>query len=124
MYRVAFDRGELNFELPPHWRGTVVESRSAPPVDDVPAAMAARLADPTNSPPLRTLAQSGDSVCIVFTDITRASPDHLLVPPILAELEAAGVQDEGITLLCGIGLHRPSTAEEKVAKLGQAVVDR
>ena len=124
MYRVAFDRGELSFELPPHWRGTVVESRSATPIDDVPAAMAARLADPTNSPPLRELAQFGDSVCIVFTDITRASPDHLLVPPILAELEAAGVQDEDITLLCGIGLHRPSTAEEKVAKLGQAVVDR
>jgi nickel-dependent lactate racemase len=27
-------------------------------------------------------------------------------------------------LLCGIGLHRPSTWDEKVAKLGQAVVDR
>jgi nickel-dependent lactate racemase len=63
-------------------------------------------------------------VCIVFTDVTRASPDALLVPPVLAELEAAGVRDEDITLLCGIGLHRPSTHEEKVAKLGQAAVDR
>jgi nickel-dependent lactate racemase len=42
----------------------------------------------------------------------------------LAELEAASVRDENITLLCGIGLHRPSTPDEKVAKLGQAVVDR
>jgi nickel-dependent lactate racemase len=63
-------------------------------------------------------------VCIVFTDITRSSPDNLLVAPILAELEAAGVRDEDITLLCGIGLHRPSTPEERVSKLGQAVVDR
>jgi nickel-dependent lactate racemase len=82
------------------------------------------LANPTNSPPLRELARTGDKVCIVFTDITRSSPDHLLVPSILAELEAAGVRDEEITLLCGIGLHRPSTPDEKVAKLGQAVVDR
>ena len=42
----------------------------------------------------------------------------------LRELEQAGVRDEDITLLCGIGMHRPSTPEEKVAKLGQAVVDR
>jgi nickel-dependent lactate racemase len=70
------------------------------------------------------LAAAGDTVCIAFTDITRASPDHLLVPPVLAELESAGVRDEDITLLCGIGMHRPSTPEEKVAKLGQAVVDR
>ena len=124
MYQVPFDRGELAFELPAGWRGTVVESKTVPPIDNVPAAVAAALAAPTNSPPLRELARQGDTVCIVFTDITRASPDHLLVPPILAELEAAGVRDEDVTLLCGIGLHRPSTEEEKVVKLGRDVVDR
>jgi nickel-dependent lactate racemase len=124
MYRVPFDRGELTFDLPAGWRGTVVESKTVPPIHDVPAEVAAALANPTNSPPLRDLAGPGDRVCIVFTDITRASPDHLLVPPILAELEAAGVRDEDVTLLCGIGLHRPSTAEEKVVKLGRQVVER
>ena len=124
MYTIPFDKGELTFDLPPGWRGSVVESKSVPPIKDVPAAVAEALARPTNSPPLGELARPGDRVCIVFTDITRASPDYLLVPPILAELEAAGVRDEDITLLCGIGMHRPSTPEEKVAKLGQAVVDR
>jgi nickel-dependent lactate racemase len=124
MYTVPFDKGELAFDLPPNWRGTVVESKAVPPIEDVPAAVTEAIAHPTNSPLLRELAKPGDTVCIVFTDITRASPDWLLVPPILAELEAAGVRDEGITLLCGIGLHRASTPEEKVAKLGQAVVDR
>lgn len=124
MFTVPFDKGELTFDLPPGWRGTVVESKIAVPVKNVPLAVAAALARPTNSPPLREMAGPGDKVCIVFTDVTRASPDWLLVPPVLAELEAAGVHDEDITLLCGIGLHRPSTAEEKVAKLGQAVVDR
>jgi len=32
------------------------------------------------------------------------------------------VKKEHITLLCGIGMHRPSTHEEKVAKLGSDVV--
>ncbi len=123
MFTVPFDKGKLTFDLPPGWRGTMVESKTVPPIDDVPTAVAAAVANPTNSPPLRELAGPGDKVCIVFTDITRASPDHLLVPPVLAELEAAGVRDADITLLCGIGLHRASTLQEKVAKLGQAVVE-
>lgn len=124
MYRVPFDKGELTFDLPAGWRGTLVESKIMPPIKNVPVAVAQALARPVNSPPLRDLARPGSKVCIVFTDVTRASPDWLLVPPMLAELEAAGVRDEDITLLCGIGMHRPSTYEEKVAKLGQAVVDR
>ena len=124
MYQVPFDKGELTFDLPPGWRGTVIESRAIPTIEDVPAAVTEAVANPTNSPPLRDLAAPGDTVCIAFTDITRASPDHLLVLPVLAELEMAGVRDEDITLLCGIGMHRPSTQGEKFIKLGQVVVDR
>ena len=85
MYRVPFDKGELTFELPPSWQGPAVESRTARTVEDVPAAIADALANPMSSPPLRDLAAAGNTVCIAFTDITRASPDYLLVPPVLAE---------------------------------------
>jgi nickel-dependent lactate racemase len=73
---------------------------------------------------LRDLVPSGARACIVFTDATRACPDDILVPAILRELQSAGVSDEDVTLLCATGLHRPSTRGEKIAKLGQAVVDR
>jgi len=124
MYHIPYSKTEIEFDLPPGMHGTVAVSKTLPPIQDVPAAVRAALAQPVNSPPVQELAQPGDTVCIVFTDITRASPDYLLVPPLLAELEAAGVRDEDITLLCGIGMHRPSTAAEKIAKLGQAVVER
>ncbi len=124
MYQVPFDKGELTFELPPSWRGTVIESKMIPAIEDVPAAVAEAMRHPIDSPPLSALAGPGDTVCIVFTDITRASPDDVLVPPLLGELQAAGVRYEDITLLCGIGMHRPSTHEEKIAKLGEAIVDR
>jgi len=124
MYKVRYGKGELSFDLPPGMNGTVVQSKPVPPLPDPAAAIAEALSNPVGSPPLRELAKPGDQVCIVFTDITRASPDYLLVPPVLRELEASGVRDDDITLLCGIGMHRPSTLEEKVAKLGQAVVDR
>jgi nickel-dependent lactate racemase len=123
-YQVPYSKSTIEFSLPSGMRGAVVVSRPAEPLADVEGAIAEALARPIGSPPLREMAQPGDQVCIVFTDVTRASPDHLLVPALLRELEATGVRDEDITLLCGIGMHRPSTFEEKVAKLGQAVVDR
>jgi nickel-dependent lactate racemase len=124
MYRVPYGKTFLEFDLPHGMRGTVAVSKSAEPLINVEGAIDKALVNPVGSPPLRELAHKGDRVCIVFTDITRACPDWLLVPPILRELEQAGVRDEDITLLCGIGMHRPSTPEEKVVKLGQAIVDR
>ncbi|RLC55244.1 MAG: nickel-dependent lactate racemase, partial [Chloroflexota bacterium] len=123
-YRIPYSRTYLELTLPPGMRGTVVESKKVPPIADVEAAIADALAHPIGSPPLRELAHPGDRVCIVFTDVTRASPDYLLVPALLRELDAAGVRDEDITLLCGIGMHRPSTPEEKIAKLGAEIVAR
>jgi len=124
MYTVPYSKETLTFELPEGMTGTLVESKRVLPIEDVGKGVADAVANPVNSPRLRELAKPGDTVCIVFTDITRVSPDYLLVPPLLAEMEAAGIRDEDITLLCGIGMHRPSIPEEKVAKLGQAVVDR
>jgi nickel-dependent lactate racemase len=78
------------------------------------------------SPPLEQLVASKrpQTVCIAFTDTTRACPDDLLVPAILARLHTAGVPDDRITLLCAVGLHRPITKAEMRFKLGDAVVDR
>ncbi len=124
MYRVPFSKTYLDFELPANMRGTYAASRPVEPLTDVERAIDKALAAPINSPPLSELAKQGDIVCIVFTDITRNTPEHLLVPALLAELNAAGVRDEDITLLCGTGLHRPSTPQEKVIKLGQSIVGR
>lgn len=104
--------------------GVVVASKPAAPLKDDQDGIRNALKLPLGAPRLSEIASPGQCVCIVFTDITRASPDHLLVPALLTELEQGGVRDEDITLLCGIGMHRPSTPEEKVAKLGDAVVKR
>lgn len=124
VYRIPFGKSFLDFQLPKGMHGTYLISQSMEPLADLEEAIAEALANPVNSPPLRKIAKPGHTVCIVFTDITRESPDYLLVPALLAELETAGVRGQDITLLCGIGMHRPSTHKEKVVKLGQALVDR
>lgn len=123
-FRVPYGRGSIAFHLPQGMRGTLVASRPGQSLPDLAGAVREALARPVKGPPLRELAGPGKRVCIVFTDATRVCPDHILVPALLAELQAAGVRPEDVTLLCAVGMHRPSTPEEKSAKLGGEIVDR
>jgi lactate racemase len=122
--RVPFGRSEISFELPRGVEGTLVQSRSLPPLSDLAVAARASLAEPLDAPPLRSLARAGGSVCIVVTDATRSCPDEVLVTAILDELHAGGTRDGDVTILVATGLHRASTDAEKRAKLGDAIVER
>jgi len=123
VYSVPYGKGELTFGLPVGFKeATVVHHRAVAPLGDVVSSIRSALRDPVDSPRLRDLARPGDTVCIVVTDMTRPCPDHLLVPALLEELRAAGVEKRNITLLVGVGMHRPSTDEEKRSKLGREVV--
>ena len=124
MFTVPYGKGTIQFSLPSEMRTAQAVSKPVRPIEDKKIAVADALACPVGAPPLREMAHPGNRVCIVFTDITRSCPDDLLVPPILAELRSAGVRDEDVTLLCGVGMHRASTREEKVEKLGSNVVSR
>jgi len=124
MHRIPYGKGQISFDLPSEMTATVVESRSMPTISDLPTAVREALAAPVEAPRLRDMAKATDTVCVVFTDITRACPDALLVGPILEELHAAGVAEEHITFLCGVGMHRASTDSEKLVKLGTEVVRR
>ena len=123
-YEVPFSQSSIQFTLPPTMHGTLAVSKPVEPLKNLQDAIQQVLKSPTSSPPLHQLASPGQRACIVFTDITRTSPDHLLVPALLAELQKGGIRDEDIPLLCGIGMHRPSTPQEKIVKLGSEIVQR
>lgn len=128
MARVPYGHGEIEFVLQPWFDLDVVESAAADPIELGPA-VARSLREPLGGPTLRDLARdalarrNGATAIIAVTDLTRASPDEALVPPLLDELNAGGIPDERILVIVAVGLHRATTDAEKREKLG-AVVDR
>ncbi|WP_227131266.1 lactate racemase domain-containing protein [Halorubellus salinus] len=84
---------------------------------DVPAAARKALADP-HGPRLRERATPDDDVAIVVTDGTRAVPTDVLLAGLLDDLDAAGVAREQVTVVVGLGLHRPMTDAELEEMLG------
>ncbi|HEX3799481.1 MAG TPA: nickel-dependent lactate racemase [Verrucomicrobiae bacterium] len=116
---LAYGRGHLPIELPDK-RTTVIEPAHTPGLADERAAMMAALEKPIGAAPLREWIKPGDKVCIGFTDITRATPNHRLIPWLLEYL--AHVPREQITLLNSLGTHRPNTRAELEQLLTPEVV--
>jgi nickel-dependent lactate racemase len=101
----------------------VVSPPVIPGVPDERVALLEALRQPIGTDPLWKKVKPTDRVVIVHTDITRATPNHLMLPILIAELEAAGVSPANITLLNALGTHRPQTDAELRRMLGDHLVD-
>ncbi len=77
------------------------------------------LNEPIGTPKLSKLAVGKKKVAIVSSDITRPMPTWTALPPVLAELDKAGVRREDITVVLALGSHRTHTDAEKKKLLGE-----
>ncbi len=118
---LAYGQGYLPVDLPDR-QTTVIQPSHTPGLADERGAVLAALAEPIAARPLRGWLQPGGKVCIIFTDITRATPNDRLIPWLLTCL--ADVPPENITLLNGLGTHRPNTRAELEQMLTPAVVHK
>lgn len=89
-----------------------------------PEQIAAAIAKPIGTRPLREIAAGKNTVVITFDDLTRATPTYEMVPHVLAELKAAGIKDENILFLGSFATHRPMTAIEVQKKIGKEAATR
>jgi len=97
--------------------------RPTQPLADPAATVCQALAKPTGTAALAELARGRASACIVICDVTRPVPNEVLLRPVLATLEAAGIARERILILVATGLHRPSTPAERLEMVGGWIVE-
>lgn len=122
--RLAYGRTGLEIALPDTASVTVVEPAFVPAVPDQAAAVAESLRRPIGSTALRERVAPTDTVAVVFSDLTRPTPNEIIVPVVLAELAAAGVPPDRITLFNSTGTHRLNTPRELAGMLGGDVARR
>ena len=82
------------------------------------------LKEPIGSKRLCEIAKPESKVAIVVDDATRKAPSEIMLLPVLAELNAAGVKDENVTVIFGCGTHRAVKPEEAAALLGSEALKR
>jgi nickel-dependent lactate racemase len=93
-------------------------------VSDARAEIERALREPVGSKTLSAIVKPEHKVVIVVDDATRPAPSNLMVPPLLDELNMAGVKEENVAVIFGCGTHRAVTREEAVRLLGEVVLNR
>jgi nickel-dependent lactate racemase len=122
--RIDYGKSGLELELPDQPAPTIISPTYTPPVEDRSQAVCEALKLPIGSTRLSERIGPADRVAIVFSDITRPTPYNVMVPPLLEEIQSAGVPDRNIIFFNATGTHRPNTHEELTTILGKDVVER
>src|SRR5262245_56455060 len=97
--RLEYGRTGLEVDLPAERVVRTRPDKVSTPLPDPNGAVRAVLERPNSTPPLAELARGRTSACILVCDITRPVPNELILRPMLATLEAAGIAREKITIL-------------------------
>jgi nickel-dependent lactate racemase len=101
--------------IDPKEKASVPESR---------AEVKRALTEPIGSGRLAQIVKPESKVVIVVDDATRAAPTRVMIPPLLEDLNAAGVNNENVTIIFACGIHREVTPEEARLLLGDDVFAR
>ena len=116
---LAYGNGKLEIDLPQD-QVTVIEPKFTQGLRDEKAAVMGALDHPIHATSLIESIRPEDKLCILFTDLTRATPNERIIPWILEYL--GDHPRENITLLNQLGTHRPNTQAELEQMLTPEVV--
>ncbi len=109
----------LTLALPDAWQPAIRLEPSVILGTPDPAAEARRgLTAPIGLPRLSQLARGKGRVALVIDDASRPTPVRQMLPAVLAELHAAGISSEQISLVPALGVHRAMTALEVGERTG------
>jgi len=121
LIQMPYGKNKLNVSLSDSFDISIIEPFFVPAIPEPRTAIRETLQAPINSPALSKLIQPDDRVGIIFSDITRPTPNWLILPEILAEI--AYVPKQNILLFNALGTHRKNSQEELRCMLGDWIVD-
>lgn len=121
---IPYGKTEVCARIPTRNFLDYIEPKEKQGVPDPKAEIERALNQPIGTQRLSEIANADNKVAIVVDDATRATPSYLMIPPLLDELNKAGVNDEDVTVIFGCGSHRPVTPEEKEKLVGKETLER
>lgn len=119
--QLAYGKTGLPIQLPDELDITLISPHFIPGLPNPGKALRESISYPLSSAPLNELVKPGNRIGIIFSDITRPTPNRLILSAILDELSAH--EAKHITLFIACGTHRPNTNAELREMLGDKTID-
>ncbi len=121
---IPYGREKLLLRLPEDQIVGVCHPRSMKAASDPDALLREAIQDGFEERDLESKAHAGATACIAVTDRTRSTPNQLIVPLLLDQLNALGVSDKRITVISAGGMHAPDDVEALTGNVGPMVMKR
>lgn len=102
----------------------VVDRGEIPALEDPQGDIRKASKNPIGAPPLSESVRPEDKVVIIGDDVTRPTPQSVIIPVLLDELNAIGVPDKNIEVIIALGTHREMSEKEIREKYGDEVTER
>jgi len=115
---------KLNVTFPADWRIEVCGFAGCARPKMKPAEMKRALAQPLGMAPLGEYARGKKEVVIIFDDMARVTRVSEIVPHVLVELAAAGIEDKQVRFIAANGCHAAMDRSDFAKKLGEDVLKR
>jgi nickel-dependent lactate racemase len=116
---LAYGKMGLEWNVPDGYHVDIIEPQWVEGLKDQMGAVREALRSPTGSKPLKDLVSRDSKIGIIFSDVTRATPYHIILPALLKELDH--VDQQNIILFCATGTHRPAPQDELETILGKEI---
>jgi nickel-dependent lactate racemase len=114
---LAYGKMGLEWNVPDEYHVDIIEPQWVEGLRDQMGAVTQALRSPIGSKSLKDLATRNAKIGIIFSDVTRATPYHIILPALLKELDH--VDQQNIILFCATGTHRPAPPDELETILGK-----
>jgi nickel-dependent lactate racemase len=121
---VPYGKSDVCVRIPARNLLGSIEPKDQAGASDAKAEIERALKEPLGSKRLSEIAQPEHKIAIVVDDFTRSTPSEAMLLPVLAELNAAGVKDENVTVIFGCGTHRAVKPDEASRLLGEEALKR
>ena len=123
-FKIKYYKDLVSFQIPDQNVLGNILPNTAPAAVSEAEEVARALSVPFGTPKLSEIVHAGEKIVIITSDITRPVPSKIIIPCLLNELGKAGVKDEDVTIVFGLGSHRKQTEEEHKSLVGEEVYNR
>jgi len=121
-YASWYGDSEVTLTFPNEWNVIEAIPEDAAPLSEGLVELAFR--NPIGSRRISELAESKENAVLIVDDLTRPTPASRLLPYILKELKAGGIDEDDTKVVMATAAHRPQDREDLEKKLGEEALSK
>jgi len=123
MMELNYGRTKVSFSINEERINKILKANEEPGIEDPLAAAFEAVKNPVGTAPLLDLLKEKNprDIVIIVNDVTRPTPYSVMLPPILKQIEEAGISKDKVTFIVATGVHDRHSDQQNIEIFGEDI---